>query len=78
MRNAPRRLDVDELQDGLGLRVFVSGERQTLVRFYDIDNGFIERIKTDGRGRIVSINGEAIIETVVGKVQVELWKLAHA
>lgn len=75
---APSRLDVDHLPDGLTVRVFVNGERQTLVRFYDIEAGFVERIATDGCGKILNIGGQAIIETVVGKVQVELRKFAHA
>lgn len=78
MTDAPTRLDVDHLPDGMAVRVFVDGERQTCVRFYDIEAGFVERIATNGHGQILRINGEAIIETVVGKVQVELRKMSHA
>lgn len=76
MMLVPRRLDVDHLADGFALRVFVNGERQTFVRFYDIDDGYIERIMTNGHGAILTIGGEAIRQTVIGKVQVEIFEAA--
>lgn len=78
MMSIPLRLDVDHLDDRLGLRVFVNGERQQLVRFYDIEAGFVERIMTDGDNRIFHINGEAVLQTVIGKVSVEIFELANA
>lgn len=74
---APRRLDVDYLPDGYELRCFVNGERQAFVRFYDMDEGIVERVMTDGDGHILHIAGEAIILTLGGKVQCELVEPAR-
>jgi hypothetical protein len=75
---APPILDVDTLDDRLGMRCFVDGERQHYVRYYDIEAHFVERIATDGAGRILVINDEAIRVTTCGKVAVEIFELAHA
>lgn len=73
MLKPPRRLDVDQDEDFTAWRrnlsVFVNGERQSRVLAYDVDAGFVCRIATR-RGIILVENGEAVTETIFGKVQV--------
>jgi hypothetical protein len=71
----PRRVSIDE--DGLSftrlrcqVAIFVNGERMSRVLAYDVDQGFVERIVTDGKGYILIEDGEVVTETLRGKVQV--------
>jgi hypothetical protein len=80
MLRPPRRLDVEEQGSFFAthpIAIFVDGERQARVLAYDLDEGFVRKIATDGDGRILVEQGEVVEAIVRGHVQVS-WRKARA
>lgn len=82
MIQAPRRIVVEDLPNStIGwrvLRIFVDGERMSNVISYDIDEGFVIRVKLDDEGRVLVCGDEVVTEFVHGIVRVEQSEPSNA
>lgn len=68
----PRTLDIEGYKR-LGCRpliVTVNGAQQRLVTAYNVDDGWVERYKTDERGNLSMYQDEYVTEIVRGVVMV--------